>query len=695
MRALRRAPLTLSLLATAVLACGLGGSAQAADPMATAAVSGVPDFAQITRRNGRAVVNISVSGMRQVSAGSDDAADPDGDAASAGDPAQLFLRRFQQQFGGSGATMQVPVRGLGSGFILSEDGLILTNAHVVANAQEVTVKLTDRREFPARVLGSDPKTDIAVLKIAARGLPTVAIGKPADLSVGDWVLAIGSPFGFDNTVTAGVISAKGRSLADDGAVQFLQTDVAINPGNSGGPLFNGRGEVVGINAQIYSRTGGFQGLSFSIPIDTALKVKDQILATGHASHGRLGVSAQEVDQGLADAFRLMRPMGALVSDVQPGSAGARAGLVPGDVVLALDGQPINAAGDLSTAVTMATPGQRLALDVWRDGRSPPIQVTLGDADQPKPDEPADAQRAMPQVPALGLALRPLLPEERRAIGATGGLLLDSVAGPAKAAGPAGWRCAAGDQRQARGLGRPGPRRAGAGAANRCAARPARPRQALRLGAPRLISGPRPTLSGGVREGADLDDRSTLHPQQPVMQRLQFRAVRHMQQRQAGQPAAQLQQQRALRIAIQRRSGPRRAAPSAAGAGTGVQTAAAAARRVTGAAPRSPPAPGCPPAAPGRRRPVLRAARRRRSVRRHRGRPARRPVCRRADRAAAAPPSCRRVGAPCRRRPATGRPGCAARSSCRCPRARSAAPTRPAAGPAGAPGPGPASPAAPR
>jgi serine protease Do len=254
---------------------------------------------------------------------------------------QLFLRRFQEQFGGSGATMQVPVRGLGSGFIVSEDGLILTNAHVIAHARDVVVKLTDRREFHAQVLGSDPRTDIAVLKIDASHLPAVAIGNPGELQVGQWVLAIGSPYGFENSVSAGVVSAKGRSLPDGSGVPFIQTDAAVNPGNSGGPLFNARGEVVGINSQIYSRTGGFQGLSFAIPIDLALKVQQQITRTGHASHGMLGVSVQEVDQSLADAFKLPKPMGAIVLDVRPASPAANAGLQAGDVILKVDGTPIN------------------------------------------------------------------------------------------------------------------------------------------------------------------------------------------------------------------------------------------------------------------------------------------------------------------------------------------------------------------
>lgn len=439
-----RGPLTatLTVMALAALSFSLLATscAEAAAPpevapaTAAAGLPGLPDFSRITQQYGAAVVNISVSGMRQVSAGSDNAASPSAEADPGdGDPAQLFLRRFQQQFGGTGATMQVPVHALGSGFIVSPDGLILTNAHVIANASEVVVKLTDRREYRARVLGSDRRTDIAVLKIDANHLPTVAIGNPADLRVGEWVLAIGSPFGFENTVTAGVVSAKGRSLPDDSAVPFIQTDAAVNPGNSGGPLFNARGEVVGINAQIYSRTGGFQGLSFAIPIDLAQRVQQQIVATGRAAHGMLGVSVQEVDQTLADAFKLPRPAGALISDVRAGGAGAAAGLLAGDVVLQIDGKPINASGDLPAIVTMAAPGARLAIDVWRNGQPLRVVATLGDADKVA-REPVAAAAPAPTAGQLGLALRPLQPGERHAIGSVAGLMVEGVSGPAAGAG---------------------------------------------------------------------------------------------------------------------------------------------------------------------------------------------------------------------------------------------------------------------
>ena len=277
-------------------AASASASAPVASSMAQPATpQGAPDFSRITERYGPAVVNISVSGVRHASAEGEEAAaarglppgiDPD-------DPFFEFFRRFQGQGGGAPGQRPQPVRGQGSGFVVGADGLILTNAHVVRDASEVIVKLTDRREFKARVLGSDPKTDVAVLKIDAKDLPTVPLGSARDLKVCECVLAIGSPFGFENSVSAGVVSAKGRSLPDDSFVPFIQTDVAVNPGNSGGPLFNSRGEVVGINSQIYSQSGGYQGLSFAIPIEIATQVKDQIVATGKASHARLGVTVQE------------------------------------------------------------------------------------------------------------------------------------------------------------------------------------------------------------------------------------------------------------------------------------------------------------------------------------------------------------------------------------------------------------------
>jgi serine protease Do len=432
---------TFSLLA--VLIGASNGACAAADKPAVAtltpasvAMVGVPDFAGITQRYGPAVVNISITGMRQVSAGTDGAqngGESGGDGDQASDPMRLFLRRFQQQFGGTGATMQVPVRGHGSGFIVSKEGLILTNAHVVAGASEVTVKLTDRREFRATLLGSDRKTDIAVLKIEAGDLPVVAIGNPDDLRVGEWVLAIGSPFGFDNSVSVGVVSAKGRSLPDGSVVPFIQTDAAVNPGNSGGPLFNARGEVVGINSQIYSQTGGYQGLSFAIPIDLAQSVQRQIASTGRYSHGVLGAAVQEVNQALADAFKLPRPAGALVYDVQPGSAGAKAGLQSGDVILQVDNKVIVSPGELPALAAMTPPGQKIEITVWRNGAPLQLSATLGDSNRVA-REPAPIAKAMPASGQLGLALRPLDDGEQRIVGLKFGLVVESASGPSQDAG---------------------------------------------------------------------------------------------------------------------------------------------------------------------------------------------------------------------------------------------------------------------
>jgi serine protease Do len=273
---------------------------------------------------------------------------------------------------------------------------------------------------------------VAVLKIDAKNLPVVPIGSARDLKVGEWVLAIGSPFGFENSVTAGVVSAKGRSLPDDAFVPFIQTDVAVNPGNSGGPLFNARGEVVGINSQIYSHTGGYQGLSFAIPIDLATKVKDQIVATGKASHARLGVAIQEVNQTLAESFKLDKPEGALVANVEPGSPADKAGMKTGDVIRKVDGQPIVSSGDLPALIGQAAPGQKVSIEVWRQGKSEELTAKLADASE-KTARLAKADQSVGKG-KLGLALRPLQPKESREAGVQGGLLIEDAQGPAAQAG---------------------------------------------------------------------------------------------------------------------------------------------------------------------------------------------------------------------------------------------------------------------
>ncbi|MDM0043522.1 DegQ family serine endoprotease [Variovorax dokdonensis] len=442
--------LTPSRLVVALLASGvIGGASVSAinmheahaqtPPVATATTTtgvpvALPDFSQITRQAGPAVVNISVVGKAKNRDASYDEGD---DSPFGGDPfAQYFFRHFgpgmQPQMPRRGGGSAPVVRGQGSGFIVSADGIILTNAHVVQDAKDVTVKLTDRRELKAKVLGSDPKTDIAVLKIEANNLPVVKLGSADSLNVGEWVLAIGSPFGFDNTVTAGVVSAKGRSLPDDSAVPFIQTDVAINPGNSGGPLFNARGEVVGINSQIYSKSGGYQGVSFAIPIDLANKIKDKIVAHGKVDHAKLGVVVQEVNQTLADSFKLPRPEGALVASVEKGGPADQAGLKTGDVIIGLGDKSIASSGDLPAAISLASPGDKVEMKVWRDGGAKEITARLGSLSD-KGEQVASAGGDASQG-RLGLALRPLQPRERSEAGLDAGLVVEDVDGPAALAG---------------------------------------------------------------------------------------------------------------------------------------------------------------------------------------------------------------------------------------------------------------------
>ena len=397
----------------------------------------LPNFAKITAMRGPAVVNVSVSGMTKTSYGgmADSSPMPRSGSSQGIDPSDPlfdFYRRFMQPGGPGVQPRDVPMHAQGSGFIVSSDGLILTNAHVVQDAKDVTVKLTDRREFTAKVLGADPKTDVAVLKIDAKDLPVLPLGNARDLQVGEWVLAIGSPFGFENSVSAGVVSAKGRSLPDDSFVPFIQTDVAVNPGNSGGPLFNSRGEVVGINSQIYSRTGGYQGLSFAIPIEIASKVKDQIVATGQASHARLGVTIQEVNQSLADSFKLNKPEGALVSGVESGGPADKAGLKSGDIILKISGQPVLTSGDLPAFIGSASPGTTVILDVWRQGKPEVLSAKLGDASDKQIK--TSTRSASPGEGKLGLALRPLQPQEKRAAGVDDGLLIEDAVGAAAVAG---------------------------------------------------------------------------------------------------------------------------------------------------------------------------------------------------------------------------------------------------------------------
>ena len=421
----RRLSLTLGGLVLAAAALWpQAGSAQTA--AATPTVQ-LPDFTELAARVSPAVVNIRTTERRGSSA-SPHEMDPN---------MEEFLRRFgipmpnrpDPRRGPRGDDDEPRQRGVGSGFIVSADGFIMTNAHVVDDADEVIVTLTDRRELKARIIGADRRTDVAVVKVDATGLPFVKIGDVNQLKVGEWVMAIGSPFGLDNTVTAGIVSAKQRDTGD--YLPFIQTDVAINPGNSGGPLLNLRGEVVGINSQIYSRSGGYQGVSFAIPIDVAMNVGEQLQATGHVSRGKLGVGVQGVDQALAESFGLDKPRGALVSNVERGGPADEAGLKEGDVILAFDGQPVDSAGQLPAAVAAAKPGRKVELQVWREGASRNIDVTLGEVTDANK---VAANGGVAEGGRLGVTVRPLSPAERSSAQVDGGLIVEEVAGPAAEAG---------------------------------------------------------------------------------------------------------------------------------------------------------------------------------------------------------------------------------------------------------------------
>ena len=393
---------------------------------ATVEARELPDFTELVEKNGAAVVNISITQVIKGNRGGPHMPFDEDDPA-----AELFRRFFPGQVPGvPGQQREYKSRSLGSGFIISGDGHILTNAHVVDGADEVTVKLTDKREFKAKVLGADKRTDVALIKIEAINLPVVRLGEPAKLKVGEWVVAIGSPFGFENTVTAGIVSAKGRSLTQENYVPFIQTDVAINPGNSGGPLFNMKGEVVGINSQIYSRSGGFMGLSFAIPIDLALDIQGQLKAKGKVSRGRLGVVIQEVSKELAESFGMSKPQGALVASIEKGAAADKAGIEPGDIILKFDGKIIAESGDLPRVVGSTKPGSKVAVQVWRKGATRELNATVSEM----PDEDGvirNARRGGKSVePAvanrLGLVLSAPTAEQRRALGLQHGLIVEDV-----------------------------------------------------------------------------------------------------------------------------------------------------------------------------------------------------------------------------------------------------------------------------
>jgi serine protease Do len=400
-------------------------SVESSAPVASAPLvaGALPNFSGLVESYGPAVVNVSTVTSGRAAGG--------GPELSPDDPLYDFFRGFG--FGGPRGQVP-PARGEGSGFIISADGYVLTNAHVVDDAREVTVRMTDRREYRAEVVGMDRRTDVAVLKIDARDLPVVRIGEASRLKPGEWVIAIGSPFGFDNTVTAGIVSAVARSLGGpDNYTPFIQTDVAVNPGNSGGPLFNLQGEVVGINSQIYSRTGGYQGVSFAIPIDVAVDVKNQLVATGRVQRGRIGVAIQEVNQALADSFELPRPRGALVSEVVEGGPAEDAGVEPGDVILAVDGKAIERSSELPPLIAGIKPGTQSKLTVWRNKSEKVLRIKVGELE----DEPvvaATSPRGDGASGKLGLAVRPLTGAERERLNTAGRLVVEDAQGPAALAG---------------------------------------------------------------------------------------------------------------------------------------------------------------------------------------------------------------------------------------------------------------------
>jgi serine protease Do len=392
-------------------------------------VTGLPDFTALVKKEAPAVVNISTVTRRERS------------QQSQLDQLPEMFRRFFDEFGGPGGPGGGPAprsetESLGSGFIISSDGYVLTNYHVVGEADEIVVRLQDRRELDAELIGSDPQSDLALIKGDASDLPVVDIGSSDDLQVGEWVLAIGAPFGFDSSVTAGIVSAKGRSLPTDNYVPFIQTDVAINPGNSGGPLFNLNGQVVGINSQIVSRSGGYMGLSFAIPIDLAMDVADQLKETGEVSRGWLGVLIQEVDRDLAESFGLDKPMGALVAQVQSGSPAAEAGLQPGDVIIAFNGREIQRSAQLPKWVGALKAGTEAEMTVVRDGDEKTLEVTVGEL----PDNPQAGMAGQPdqdqgESDKLGLEVRAASAAELARVKADHGVVITGVQdGPAARAG---------------------------------------------------------------------------------------------------------------------------------------------------------------------------------------------------------------------------------------------------------------------
>jgi serine protease Do len=390
----------------------------------------LPDFTRLVEDQGSAVVNISTTqavrrGALPQIPGIED------------EEIQEFFRRFiPRQQPGPGQGPRPESRSLGSGFIISADGYILTNAHVVEGAEEINVRFTDKREFKAKVIGADRRTDVALIKIEASSLTPVKFGDPNRLKVGEWVVAIGAPFGFENTVTAGIVSAKGRSLPQENFVPFIQTDVAINPGNSGGPLFNMKGEVVGINSQIYSRTGGFMGLSFAIPIDVALDIQKQLREKGRVTRGRIGVVIQEVTRDLATSFGLDRPRGALVNSVEKGSPADKAGVEASDIIVGFNGKPVESSSDLPRIVGSTRPGVQVPVEVWRKGTRRTLNITVGELKEERVAA-RDAPRGQKQAEGaaanrLGIVVAEVSAEQKKELKISHGLVVTEVKPEARA-----------------------------------------------------------------------------------------------------------------------------------------------------------------------------------------------------------------------------------------------------------------------
>lgn len=418
-------PAVLTIACAAALTAGSFGNVSVF-PEAhaqTSQLSGLPDFTKLVEDNGEAVVSIStVRKAKRV-----------GPQNGMPDEQLEMLRRFGfpfpfGDFNGPGMTPER--RGQGSGFIIDPNGIILTNNHVVDGADEVTVHLTDKREFKAKVLGTDPKTDIAVIKIEGKDLPVVKLGKSENVNVGEWVAAIGAPFGLDNTVTAGIVSAKSRNLPDEQFVPFIQTDVAVNPGNSGGPLFNMKGEVIGINSQIFSTSGGFMGLSFAIPIDLAVQIKDELMKNGKVSRGRLGILMQQLTPELAKSFNLKEAKGALIAQIEKDGPADKAGLRDGDIVIEYNGKPIADIRELSQAVASTKPGAKVKVKAMREGK--PVSLVIVVGEMPTDGKLNFKKPAASQNNALGANVRPLNDKEKKRV--SNGLFVESVYGAAAEAG---------------------------------------------------------------------------------------------------------------------------------------------------------------------------------------------------------------------------------------------------------------------